>query len=211
MANLPTALPFSQTTFLCLLLLLLSETSREGKKGYFLNWVPSSFLDSLVPSHEVILEATISISFLLLISFTLFIRKFSKGILTHSSVSALWNKEYWKCWHVWGVVVLLILHQRCICYQYLQKFWVLTHVSQKSNTTCCHGVWAFHNSLVVFINIITTLQLKELPYPWVLRHLLQKKLSVSEPEGKPPRRCYQMPFLYCLCFSSIAEPSVLLK
>lgn len=108
-------------------------------------------------------------------------------------------------------MVLFILHQRCICYQYLQKFQFLTHVSQKSNTTCCHGVWAFRNTLMVFISIITTLQLKELLYPWVLRHLLQKKLSMSEPEGKPPGRCYQMYFLCCLCFSSIAEPSVLLK
>lgn len=68
----------------------------------------------------------------------------------------------------------------------------------------------FINSLMVFTNIITTLQLKELQYPWALRHHLQKKLSVAEPEGKPTEKCYQMR-LCCLCFSSVAEPFVLLK
>lgn len=50
---------------------------------------------------------------------------------------------------------------------------------------------------MVFIDIITTLQLKELLYPWALRHP-QKKLSVAEPEGKPTEKYYQMHHLYCL-------------
>lgn len=69
--------------------------------------------------------------------------------------------------------------------------------------------WVFQNSLMVFIDIITTLQLKELLYPWALRHP-QKKLSVAEPEGKPTEKYYQMHHLYCL-FSSTVEPLVLLR
>lgn len=57
--------------------------------------------------------------------------------------------------------------------------------------------WVFQNSLMVFIDTVTTLQLKELLYPWALRHL-QKKLSVAEPEGKPWEKYYQMHYLYCL-------------
>lgn len=76
---------------------------------------------------------------------------------------------------------------------------------------CCYSVWAFHNSPVVFVITIITLQLKELPYPWALRHLVRKKLSVAEPEGKPTEKCYQMHFFYCLCFNSAEEPLALLN
>lgn len=89
-------------------------------------------------------------------------------------------------------------------------FFLIFCISEVKHT-CCYGVWAFHNSLMVFINIIITSQLKELLYPWALRHLVQKKLSVAEPEGKPTEKCYQMHFLYCLCFSSAAEPPVWLN
>lgn len=50
---------------------------------------------------------------------------------------------------------------------------------------------------MVFIDIITTLPLKELLHPRALKHP-QKKLSVAEPEGKPREKYYQMHCLYCL-------------
>lgn len=171
--------------------------SLGSKKGYCLIWVPTFLLASLACPPKSSWGSLLGSAFLLFIPWLVrevtevfwYILQFLPCEI-ESINSAGISEELWFCFLcTWDAAVVKIW----------RSFGILTYVCQKSFKTsqCCHGIWAFQSSLMVFIDIITTLQLKELLYPWAFRHL-QKKLSVAEPEGKPTEKYYQMHNLYCL-------------